>query len=84
MEKCEESHCSSIESYECLANAIILQAVEEYRAAIIQIKENPQNNEMKNEVLRIERFFRSGWFSVLTSIDGEYLIRMLKAEIGND
>lgn len=29
----------------------------------------------------IERFFRSRWFSVLTSVDGEMLIRSLQMEV---
>ena len=33
------------------------------------------------EALEIERFFRSGWYSQLTSVDGEYLIKRLQEEI---
>lgn len=67
--------------YERLANAIILQTVTDYRVALKKIKANPRNKDAINEALQIEKFFRSGWYSVLTSVDGEYLIKRLQEEI---
>lgn len=67
--------------YERLANAIILQAVTDYRSALKKIKRNPKNKDAIDEALGIERFFRSGWYSQLTSVDGEYLIRRLREEV---
>lgn len=67
--------------YENLANAVIAQAAEDYRAALKKIKAHPKNKDAIDEVLRIERFFRSGWYQTLTSVDGECLIRRLQAEI---
>ena len=67
--------------YERLANAIVLQAVTDYRVALKKIKANPRNKDAINEALQIEKFFRSGWYSVLTSVDGEYLIKKLQEEI---
>lgn len=55
--------------YEELANAIVLQAVKDYRL-----------NEDKRELASIERFFRSAWFSTLTSINPEMLISKLRKE----
>ena len=57
------------ENYEKLAQAIILQAVRDYR--------NSCNNQTR---CSIERFFRSDWFMVLTNLDGEMLIKRLKKE----
>ena len=59
-----------IKSYENLANAIILQAVNDYR-----------NTNSLGKQADIERFFRSRWFSILTSIDPEFLITKLKKEV---
>ena len=59
--------------YENLANAIVLSAVRDYR-----------NSTSKDEIQSIERFFRSEWFSVLTSVDAEFLIRNLREEKGHD
>lgn len=67
--------------YERLANAIVLQAVSEYRVALKKIKAHPKNREAISEALEIEKFFRSGWYSILTDVDGEYLIRRLQDEI---
>ena len=69
-----------MDRYEKLANAIILQAVKDYRAALKALTKNSQNimaNRYKDDV---ERFFRSGWFQNLTSVDGEMLIRKLREE----
>lgn len=59
--------------YENLANAIILQAVKDYRLT-----------DDEQELAEIERFFRSGWFGVLSKVDPEYLIRQLRKEKRND
>ena len=72
---------SDITNYENLANAIILQAVTDYRVALKCLKVNPRNKTALADKEEIERFFRSGWFSVLTSVDGEMLIRSLQMEV---
>lgn len=66
--------------YERLANGIVLQAVSDYRAALKKIKRNPKNREAVDEALQIEKFFRSQWYQVLTSVNGEYLINKIRAE----
>ena len=67
--------------YERMANAIILQAVTDYRAALKRIKRKPEDRETIDEAMRVESFFRSGWYSQLTAVDGEYLIRRLQNEV---
>ena len=67
--------------YENLANAIILQAVKDYRMALKCLKRNPRDNEAQRDKAEIERFFRSEWYSALTSVDGEMLIRSLSEEV---
>ena len=67
--------------YERLANAIILQAVNDYRVALKKIKAHPRNKDAINEALEIERVVRAGGYSQLTSVDGEYLIRRLQEEV---
>ena len=59
--------------YEDLANAIILQAVKDYRLT-----------DDERELQEIERFFRSGWFGVLSKVDPEFLIKELWKEKQND
>lgn len=67
--------------FEKLANAIVLQAVKDYRTALKRIKMNPTNKDAMSDAMECERFFRSGWFSTLTSVDGEYLINKLREEV---
>ena len=67
--------------YEKLANEIVLQAVSDYRAALKKVKKNPNNRDVIDEALQIEKFFRSEWYQTLTSLDGEYLIERLRKEI---
>ena len=49
----------SEDPYERLANAIILSAVSDYRAALKRVKRNQGSKTAMDEVLRIEKFFRS-------------------------
>lgn len=67
--------------YEHLANAIILSAVSDYRATLKRVKRNQGSKTAMDEVLRIEKFFRSPWYQQLASVDGEFLIRRLQDEI---
>lgn len=76
-----ESKNLAEDPYERLANAVVLQAVSDYRVALKKIKVHPKNREAISEALEIEKFFRSGWYSQLTDVDGEYLIRRLQDEI---
>ena len=69
---------SNITIYEDLANAIILQAVKDYRMALKSLKANSRNRAAQAE---IERFFRSQWYSALTDVKGEMLIRSLQKEV---
>ena len=56
-----------VEAYQNLANAIIIQACEDYKTGEI--------NDYS-----FERFCRFEWFSVLTKVDPEYLIKKMDKE----
>jgi len=68
-------------NYENLANAIVLQAVKDYRKTLRTLSLNPHNRSAQYERRSIEQFFRSGWFGVLTRLDPELLIRKLNEEV---
>lgn len=72
---------SNITIYENLANAIILQAVKDYRMALKSLKANSRNRTAQADKTEIERFFRSQWYSALTDVNGEMLIRSLQKEV---
>ena len=67
--------------YESLGNAIILQAVKDYRAALRRIKHNPKNRMAIDETLLIEKFFRGQLYGTITNVDGEFLIDKLRKEV---
>lgn len=62
-----------MDGYKELANAIILQAAKDYRKAL--------KYDERGHKREIEKFFRSGWFSILTNVSGEMLIQKLRAEV---
>lgn len=66
--------------YEKLANAIVLRAVDDYREAQRDLEVNPRYPLALRTVSDVERFFHSGWFSVLTSLDGVVLMQKLQKE----
>ena len=86
--------------YENLANAIVVQAVRDYREALHFLKRHPhtpdldtekaksdkrkrvlRNKIIENEGMRDEgeRFFHSGWFEMLSNLDGETMLRQVRA-----
>ena len=71
---------SDITIYENLANAIILQAVKDYRMALKSLKANSRNRTVQTDKAESERFFRSQWYSTLTDVNGEMLILSLQKE----
>ena len=64
-----------------LANAIVLQAVDDYRKALNGIGYNKKSPE--EVIIEIEKFFRSDYFEMLTKVNGEYLIGKLRNEHKN-
>lgn len=74
-----------MEPYQALANAIVEVAVKDYKKALKQQYRFPNNKEYSDAVATLERFFRSGWYGMLTDLDGEYLMaavrRMVRQEV---
>ena len=80
-----------MQNYENLANAIITQAVKDYRETVMWLNahrplclEDEQDGEyikMVSEKTAIERFFLGDWFSMLTILDGKALLAKLKSEV---
>lgn len=68
-------------AYEKLANAIIMQAVKDWRGAVSKLRKNPNNRDAQGTRNETERFFLSGWFGKLTKLDGEVLLQKLEEEL---
>lgn len=68
-----------------LANAIIIQAAKDYRAALRGIRKSTSKAgkkywNLEKTVSDCERFFTGEVFELLTDIDGAWLLRKLKNE----
>ena len=63
---------------EDLSNAIILQAVKDYRIALAGGSVNGRDS--KSVIAECERFFQSEWFNSLTKIDCNYLVKNIRKE----
>ena len=70
-----------MDAYERLANAIVLRAVEDYRVTLKRLLRFPHDRDSRITKAEVERFFRSDWFSTLTSLDPELLIEKLTSEV---
>ena len=70
------------EGLENLTNAIVLQAVKDYRKALKGFSLNGKSSAAV--IAECERFFRSDWYSQLTNVDGECLITTIRKEYGGE
>lgn len=70
------------DGYQNLANAIVLQAVRDFRRCAKVVKRRGYgSNEAVKEMREIVEFIKSPWFKTLTSIDPDYLLEKLKEEV---
>ena len=66
--------------YQALANAIIIQAAKDYKRVLRVIKKHPGSQAAMDEAKKLERFFHSRWYGVLTEVNPDYLIRQIQRE----
>lgn len=73
-----------IDEYQLLANAIVLQAANDWKRANREMdKSKPLSpkwkewNKLKKEC---EEFFHSEWYGKLTALEGNYILERLKKE----
>lgn len=67
--------------YENVANAVVLQAVKDYREAMIKLSHGKNNVVAEQTKSECEKFFRSPYFNVFTSLDGKALLLKLESEV---
>ena len=74
------------ERYQALADAIVMQAVRDFRSAYRRMKRHPHSTQAVEEVEELTQFFCSGYFCILTDLDGraflEGMARRINAERG--
>ena len=67
--------------WENLANAIIAQAAIDYKKILQRLAKQPDNPVLSREQARIERFFQSNWFRMLSDLDGRMLMWKIRMEV---
>ena len=73
------------ENYKALANAIIIQAVKDFRAAYRTRKKFPDKANAEKQIREVTSFFCSQYFEVLSDLDGPTLLKKIIAmEEGGD
>ena len=70
------------ENWEALANAVVLQAVEDYRAARVRAGKRPGSRKALAAVRKAEQFFLSPLFARMTGLDPGWLLKQLREESG--
>ena len=65
--------------YENLANAIILQAVDDFVRAYAQHRRSPNDPSARRKEQKLEEFFTGQWFELLSNADGKEILERLKA-----
>ena len=70
-----------MDCYHELANAIIVTAAKDYRKALRKQEKDPSNVAARIRIEEVENFFRTAWYRLLTTVDGETLIRQLREEV---
>ena len=73
-----------IRAYENLANAIVEQAVTDYRRARAKLAKDAEDVMALKMRRETERFFHSKWFAHLTSLDGQLLFEHIKKELEDE
>lgn len=71
----------NLSSYEALGNAVVLQAVKDYRDAVHKLSRGKKNTIAESMKQECERFFKSPYFNVFTQLDGKELLSQLEKEV---
>ena len=70
----------NLSPYEALGNAVVLQAVKDYREAVHKLSRGKKNTNAESTKQECERFFQSPYFNVFTQLDGKALLSQLEKE----
>ncbi len=70
-----------VNPFEELAQAIILQAVKDYRQYNKKMVKEPDEQKLRKRRKELEKFFLSSWYAVLTDLNGKHLLHRLQAEM---
>ena len=68
------------DEYAGLVQAVVMQAVEDYRRARKILRHRPDHIRAMKTARDVEGFFRSAWFMTLTGLDGREILEKLKGD----
>lgn len=71
----------NLSPYEALGNAVVIQAVKDYRDAVHKLSRGKKNTIAESTKQECERFFQSPYFNVFTQLDGKALLSQLEKEV---
>lgn len=71
----------NISPYEALGNAVVIQAVKDYRDAVKKLSRGKKMAIAESTKNECERFFRSPYFNIFTKVDGKVLLSQLEKEV---
>ncbi len=69
------------ENYQELANAVIAQAVKDFRPAYRRLKRHPNDKLAQDTVREITKFFCSDYFCALSDLNGPALLNRIIREM---
>ncbi|OPZ73520.1 MAG: hypothetical protein BWY83_00056 [bacterium ADurb.Bin478] len=69
------------ENYQALANAVIVQAVKDFKPAYRRLKRHPNDKLAQDTVREITKFFCSDYFCALSDLDGPALLNRIIREM---
>lgn len=75
----QNERSASSNPYSEICEAIILQAVTDYRKALKKLHKKP-NKWLGETIEEVEEFFQSKWFQDISPIDGVWLMERIKSE----
>ena len=78
----QQSDLASESCWEDLANAVIVQAVEDYLAAHRTLQKFPGNYTALLTQKEVLEFLKSRWYRNLTSVDPSVIVRHLENQTG--
>lgn len=68
--------------WQSLANAIIVQACEDYRTVCEMVKLKPRSKQWREERRKLLEFFKSEYCSLLSKVDVDVLIEKINKDMG--
>ena len=69
------------ENHQALANAVIVQAVKDFKPAYRRLKRHPNDKLAQDTVREITKFFCSDYFCALSDLDGPALLNRIIREM---